>query len=396
MIDNPNSSCLVAHPPGFQVQKNDDLQLQFRAPNTGAIAYSILMVLFIVLLAFGLFIWDAEDSLLSVVIALVFIVMGTVAIYKHLASLINRTHIRIRDGKIDASSGPLPFVGAKCNGQRISGVNVRSEMHRRRSSSRRSGNREFRFFRSYSIYGINEAGNEFPIYQNIEGSPTLPFAIAGEISQALHRYDGIWKAADRMGMHGRYMMQEDAKKFLDRSSEPVAETPAESGRLSSRLGDWTDALVALLGLIFVLVPVGLYFAMLAEDTEEGIPVSVLYGLVVFIVAGLGILYFGLARFINKQTLLIGSSLDVKIGPLPWPGSASIAADSVRGIYVRDHHQNHKSPVTDTFRLYAVDDNQQEVLLVRNIDRIEKALALEMALEKELGLSPHPVAGEALR
>jgi hypothetical protein len=106
---------------------------------------------------------------------------------------------------------------------------------------------------------------------------------------------------------------------------------------------------------------------------------------------LGVYWF-LAFLLNRTTLRADDrGLDVRHGPLPWPGSRYLPRDQILQLYVTMHRTRRNI----NYRLMAMLPFHNAVLL-RHVRTPEEALYFERALEKRLGIEDQPVPGPQYR
>jgi len=126
---------------------------------------------------------------------------------------------------------------------------------------------------------------------------------------------------------------------------------------------------------------------LGADIGAALELLVLAGITA-LVAG----YVGLA-WRNTTRITCGAGLlEIKHGPLPWPGNLSVDSGAVLQLYCQSKEVRDSS--MDTYRVMAiVRDRKRPTVLVDDLDLASHALFLEQAIERALGIEDRPVDGE---
>lgn len=116
------------------------------------------------------------------------------------------------------------------------------------------------------------------------------------------------------------------------------------------------------------------------------------------VVGIGLTYFVLVSFFNRTIVEIrGNRLRCFHEPFPWPGSANLDVRDIRQLYVQEkmsygqHGHSHRR-----FRLYALTQVGEKVLLIRGLREMDEALFFEQQVERFLGIPDEAVGGELPR
>lgn len=84
------------------------------------------------------------------------------------------------------------------------------------------------------------------------------------------------------------------------------------------------------------------------------------------------------------------------GPLPWRGNHTILADDIAQLFVARSRRQGKwseNQMRDSFDVRAVLANERSIDLVRGLDDLEAARAIERRIESFLGIEDRPVVGE---
>jgi len=115
-----------------------------------------------------------------------------------------------------------------------------------------------------------------------------------------------------------------------------------------------------------------------------------------VAVGVGLTYSTLTGFLNRTTLRARDGMfDVKHGPLPWRGNATLASVEIRQLYVNANtvtdSDNDKST---TYELCALLGDGRERKLVKGLKERHEAAYLEHVFERALGIDDEAVPGEA--
>jgi hypothetical protein len=161
-------------------------------------------------------------------------------------------------------------------------------------------------------------------------------------------------------------------------------------RRRSRSGDdlifwWFDPLAAFGALVLSALP--LYAARRALLGQA--PWSI-WTFVALLIAGAGV-YFMLVFLLNRSRLRVtAAGLDVRHGPLPWPGGRFYPREDLLQLFVRIRSGRY----TD-YSLCALTP-AGEVKLLGNFARPQELRELECELERRLGVEDEPVPGSQYR
>lgn len=110
--------------------------------------------------------------------------------------------------------------------------------------------------------------------------------------------------------------------------------------------------------------------------------------------GVMLAYASLAGLLNATSLAVSAGrLQVRHGPLPWPGEHDVDARDIDQLYVKCCPGGDG---LDTFELHAILGDQAHVKLVDALSESEQALFLEQQLEAFLGIEDRHVADELER
>lgn len=137
------------------------------------------------------------------------------------------------------------------------------------------------------------------------------------------------------------------------------------------------------------------------------PISMI--LVAILVLGEAALFYrAMAGLFNKVTVIVGGGrLDIRYGPLPWPGK-TIGTSHIRQLYVKKHRMyKHSRGVVSsrrkqlnrppagiyyTYQLRAIIGDVQDVQLLGALRSLDEGLYLEQAIEDHLGIADFLVPG----
>lgn len=145
-------------------------------------------------------------------------------------------------------------------------------------------------------------------------------------------------------------------------------------------------LIGTLGAVFLFgVAVVLVVGPGPASDPPPLGVLVLLGL-----ASLGLSWPGLAYLVNHRTIVIDAdSIEVRNGPVPWPGRRRIAADTLKQLYVERVIYRANRGTDERYCLRTIDaDGVHGTLIV--LDRAPQALWLEQEIERQLGIADVPV------
>lgn len=116
-----------------------------------------------------------------------------------------------------------------------------------------------------------------------------------------------------------------------------------------------------------------------------------------VAVGVGMTYYCAALFLNRTRIQVADGLiAVAHGPLPWRGNRTILADDIAQLYVARSRRQGKwseNQMRDSFDVRAVLANERSIDLVRGLDDLEAARAIERRIEAFLGIEDRRVVGE---
>lgn len=126
------------------------------------------------------------------------------------------------------------------------------------------------------------------------------------------------------------------------------------------------------------------------------------GLIFLLPVALAILYAAVVRGVNRTTLRVdGSRVQVRQGPLPWPGARDVARGEIAQLFASERIRrvrtgSDSAPRVEErreYRLRTKGPDGRERTLIGGLPRPEHALWLEREVESVLGIEDVPVAGE---
>ncbi len=116
---------------------------------------------------------------------------------------------------------------------------------------------------------------------------------------------------------------------------------------------------------------------------------------VHVAVGIGITYYVVAGWCNRTRVLVGSGrLAVGHAPIPWFGNKEINASNLKQLYVQERiTQSRRGGSTCTYEVRAVTQDGRNTKLVGGLETSEQASSIEQEVEKRLGITDVPVAGQ---
>lgn len=146
------------------------------------------------------------------------------------------------------------------------------------------------------------------------------------------------------------------------------------------------------GLILLIIAAGFTYVALTQ------------GMYFLIIAVVGLLYFAAVRTFNEHRIRTDStSLQVKQGPLPWPGGVKLNVSDIEQLFSIEYETQHeigndserRVEIQKYYQLTARTRTDQRVKLLRGLSDPLQALWLEQEIERSLGIRNKHVAGEHL-
>jgi hypothetical protein len=147
-------------------------------------------------------------------------------------------------------------------------------------------------------------------------------------------------------------------------------------------------LAVLSGVLFAIGVVALV-AALTDTPAGGVAGAALVLLVAF-----GIGYVAIAGLLNRTHVKVQNQiLTIRHAPLPWPGTMTVAVDTLEKLYVKEEVSEGKS-TTRTYDLRAMLASGSDVVLIKRMQNPAQALFLEQLLRSRLGILDVPVEDES--
>lgn len=110
--------------------------------------------------------------------------------------------------------------------------------------------------------------------------------------------------------------------------------------------------------------------------------------------GVAILYGTLAGFLNTTVIRVQQGLlEVRSGPLPWPGNKTLPADELEQIYCQEHVSRNKNGSQTSYQVLCLRRGNVRETLLKGCSSAEQALFIEQELERFLHLEDRPITGE---
>ena len=113
-----------------------------------------------------------------------------------------------------------------------------------------------------------------------------------------------------------------------------------------------------------------------------------------VAVGLGLIYFIIATFLNRSDIRISPlAVEVRHGPMKWPGNKKVAVDAIKQLYVEEHVTNTKNGQSVSYRVNVLTQASRRIKLVTGLKDRAQALFIEKKIEEVLALPDEAVAGE---
>ncbi len=115
----------------------------------------------------------------------------------------------------------------------------------------------------------------------------------------------------------------------------------------------------------------------------------------FIAIGIATGYAAIALLLNITVIAVrDGTLNVKHGPIRWPGNRAIAVADLDQLYCAEYvaYTQNRVPQYRT-ALFALTKAGDRIKLVPGMDAPEQGVYLEQLLERHLGIEDRPVSGE---
>jgi hypothetical protein len=122
-------------------------------------------------------------------------------------------------------------------------------------------------------------------------------------------------------------------------------------------------------------------------------VAMLLFISIHLLVGIWLAYYTACLYVNKTTITVTSlSLEVKHGPLPYPGNKNLSSESLKQIYCKQRISSGRS-TTVNYEVHAINSDDKDVTLLNGLDQSEQALYIEQEIERFLKIEDVPVRGE---
>lgn len=110
--------------------------------------------------------------------------------------------------------------------------------------------------------------------------------------------------------------------------------------------------------------------------------------------GLFLIYYVLALFLNTTVVLASPrELEIQIGPVPWRGNKRLPRDMVEQLFCREKISRGKNGPSSSYHVEAVLRGNRRETLASGFHDSDHALFVEQEIERHLGITDIPVAGE---
>ncbi|WP_432797880.1 hypothetical protein [Poriferisphaera sp. WC338] len=156
---------------------------------------------------------------------------------------------------------------------------------------------------------------------------------------------------------------------------------------------FTPAAFALLGFcaIWDSFLIFWYFMAFTDDA----PLMMKLFPILHVAVGICLTYAAICMLVNKTIIRLDpNALSIKHAPLPWSGNKSVQTLDIQQLFVREKVNRSKDGnATYTYAVHAQTTKNKVIKLVPNIQKAEQAQFIEQQLEKQLGITDQPVAGE---
>lgn len=127
-------------------------------------------------------------------------------------------------------------------------------------------------------------------------------------------------------------------------------------------------------------------------TQHG-PLLMKLFLMLHVAVGVGLTYTAVAGLLNRTFIRVNSSeLCVTHGPLPWPGK-KVARGDLDQLFCEEKVHHGKNGSRTDYTISAVVRGGKRIPLAQGLDAPDQARFVEQEVERFLGISDRPVAGE---
>ncbi len=134
-----------------------------------------------------------------------------------------------------------------------------------------------------------------------------------------------------------------------------------------------------------------------EVDAGGPPLMVLIFPLLHVGVGVALTYYVVAAFLNRTVVRVDSdTLSITHGPVPWPGSKTLPAHSVKQLYCKSKVRSGKNGPQCSYRVELLRTDGGRDVLVKGLEDEEEALYIEQQLERHLRIEDEAVPGELAR
>jgi hypothetical protein len=185
---------------------------------------------------------------------------------------------------------------------------------------------------------------------------------------------------------------------LNKSYTPNArpEAPLPSGFSTIEADSWFKITHTWLpggtcfGIVVTILVIGALAWWQWSTLKEG---GIIRALWLAVMAAIG--YYGLALTLNRTDITVDSNtLNVRHGPVPWPGNRTIRTAAVRQLYCKKVTHRRKSKWGNESFHYTYNvmllTQRRTVPLVKRLGSMDEAVFIEQSIEKYLGITDIPV------
>jgi hypothetical protein len=115
---------------------------------------------------------------------------------------------------------------------------------------------------------------------------------------------------------------------------------------------------------------------------------------VHVAVGVGLLYFSLCGLFNKTVIEVNvGELSVRHTPLPWKGNVRVSVTDIQQLYCIEKISYSKGSSSTTYGVNLVLKTNKTIPLIKGVPDKEQVLSIENLIEKRIGITDEPVAGE---
>ena len=144
------------------------------------------------------------------------------------------------------------------------------------------------------------------------------------------------------------------------------------------------------GFLVVWYSIGIT-GLLSGETEM---IIMLLFPVLHVAAGFYVGYSAITGFVNSTTVTVDSAgIEVRHGPLPWPGNIRLDAEDVDQLYVAPRIITGKNTTRTVYDLKAVAKSGTELTVLKTLEDDRAALFMERRIERWLGIEDRRISGQ---